>query len=180
MNPPLPLPLARSAWIRQEMASRVLTAVAACSVVVLALAPTVPAAPLRVCADPDNLPFTSSNPNERGLYRARRVDRRTHGHRDGASLLPGRRPPCAATDPARRTLRRILRVALHWRGAAREEHPADPSVSRGRLCAGGSQGLYVPQARGPQWSDRRRSACVDPPDAAFITRRDPHGDVPDR
>ena len=68
MNPPLPLPLARSAWIRQEMASRVLTAVAACSVVVLALAPTVPAAPLRVCADPDNLPFTSSNPNERGLY----------------------------------------------------------------------------------------------------------------
>jgi len=46
MNPPLPLPLARSAWIRQEMASRVLTAVAACSVVVLALAPTVPAAPL--------------------------------------------------------------------------------------------------------------------------------------
>src|SRR5438445_7391347 len=68
MNPPLPLPLARSAWIRQEMASRVLTAVAACSVVVLALAPTVPAAPLRVCAYPDNLPFTSSNPNERGLY----------------------------------------------------------------------------------------------------------------
>src|SRR5207245_10215109 len=68
MNPALPLPLARSAWIRHEMASRVLTAVAACSVVVLALAPTVPAAPLRVCADPDNLPFTSSNPNERGPY----------------------------------------------------------------------------------------------------------------
>jgi ABC-type amino acid transport substrate-binding protein/mono/diheme cytochrome c family protein len=61
-------PRARPASIRGERTARVLTLLAAGSVVALTLAPTVAAAPLRVCADPDNLPFTSSRPDERGIY----------------------------------------------------------------------------------------------------------------
>ena len=50
------------------MSSRVPTAITVLALLTLVVSGPAHAAPLRVCADPDNLPFTSADPNEKGLY----------------------------------------------------------------------------------------------------------------
>ena len=50
------------------MPMRVSTVITALVVLTLALAGRAQADPLRVCADPDNLPFTSADTQEKGLY----------------------------------------------------------------------------------------------------------------
>ncbi len=50
------------------MSVRVSIAITALAVLALAGAGRAQGEPFRVCADPDNLPFTSENPSEKGLY----------------------------------------------------------------------------------------------------------------